>query len=190
MTLGRVPSPVCRASAAVPRSDVLSPLRFSRGLKIVLPLLLLLYGFGSGDRSLGSWIESVACVALLLTSVGVHELGHVVIVRRLGLTVRSVTLTAFGGLTHYEGTLPSPRSEGLVALAGPLASALLATALLVGRLAVGGSDVEGGVASVLTFGVATNVLIAVINLLPFPTLDGGRIVASFWVARSERRRQA
>ncbi len=169
---------------------MLFPLRFSRGLKIFLPLLLLAYGFGSSDRSLASWIESAASVGLLVGSVGVHEFGHVIVVRRLGLTVTSVTLTAFGGLTHYEGVPPSPLSEGLVAFAGPLASALLAGCLLVARLAVGGSDGDGGLASVLGFGVAINVLIAVINLLPLPTLDGGRIVASLWQAISQRRRSA
>ena len=105
MTVTRVASrtwrPVTHKSAP---AEVGFPVRVSRGLKILLPLLLLAYGFGSGDQSFANWLESAGCVALLLGSVAIHEFGHVVVVQRLGLTVKSVTLTAFGGLTHYEGT--------------------------------------------------------------------------------------
>lgn len=155
-------------------------LRFSRGLKIALPALLLVYGLGGGEQSVSNWLESAACVAVLLASVAVHEFGHVVIVQRLGLTVNGVTLTAFGGLTEYEGPTRSRLAQGLIAAAGPLASALLAGALLAARLSVGGNDVDGGLGGVLTFGIGTNVLITLVNLLPFPTLDGGQIVGSIW----------
>jgi Zn-dependent protease len=90
-------------------------------------------------------------------------------------------------LAYGFGSSERSLSEGLVAFAGPLASALLATGLLAARLAVGGSGVDDGLAGVLTFGVATNVVIAVINLLPLPMLDGGRIVASLRQAISHRR---
>jgi len=162
------------------------PVRFSRGLKFLLPILLLAYGLGSNAGSLSNWIESGACVVLLLGSVAIHEFGHVAVVRRLGLTVRSVTLTVFGGLTHYEGTDLSPLQDGCIAFAGPLASAVLATVLLAGRVAVGGSDVDSGLASVLTFGIGTNALIAVVNLVPLPSLDGGKVTAALWRAATRR----
>jgi len=166
------------------------PIRYSRGLKVLLPLLLLAYGFGSGDQSLSNWLESAGCVALLLGSVAVHEFGHVVVVQRLGLTVNAVTLTAFGGLTDYEGPPRSPLAQGAIAFAGPFTSALLAVILLAARLSVGGGDVDAGLAGVLTFGVGTNVMITVVNLLPFPALDGGQIVGSIWRGLSGRRERA
>jgi len=165
------------------------PIRLSRGLKVLLPLLLLAYGLGGGEQSVGNWLESAGCVALLIGSVAVHEFGHVLVLRRLGLTVNSVTLTAFGGLTEYEGRRSS-LAQGLIAFAGPCASALLAVTLLAVRLSLGGSDVDGGLASVLTFGVGTNAVITVVNLLPFPTLDGAQIVRSLWRVRSRGREHA
>jgi Zn-dependent protease len=181
----------CSAAAPYPLSlEVGFPIRFSRGLKLLLPLLLLAYGLGSGEQSLANWLESAGCVALLFGSVAVHEFGHVLVVQRIGLTVNGVTLTAFGGLTDYEGSERSPLAQGLIAFAGPLASALLAVALLAARGSVGGSDVDGGLASVLTFGVGTNALITVVNLLPFPTLDGGQIVRSLWTGLSRGRERA
>jgi Zn-dependent protease len=177
----RVASVTCQVNASnLVAIEVGFPVRFSRGLKVLLPLLLLAYGFGNGEQSLSNWAESAGCVALLLGSVAVHEFGHVLVVQRLGLTVNNVTLTAFGGLTEYEGPPRSPLAQGLIAFAGPFASSLLAVALLAVRLAVGGNDVDAGLAGVLTFGVGTNVLITVVNLLPFPTLDGGQIVGSIW----------
>jgi Zn-dependent protease len=169
------------------RPEVPFALRISRGLKVVAPLLLLVYGFGGGDSSWRDWLESACSVALLVASVAVHELGHVVVVRQLGLTVKQVTLTAFGGRTEYEGAPPSPLGDGLIAAAGPLASALLAAALLAARMAIGGADLDS-VPSVLTFGVATNVVITLVNLLPLPTLDGGQLTASLWRAMAQHRR--
>lgn len=185
----RVASVTCSPPNLFP-VEVGFPVRFSRGLKILLPLLLVAYGLGGGEQSLGNWLESAGCVVLLFGSVVVHELGHVLLVQRLGLTVNSVTLTAFGGLTEYEGSQRSSLAQGLIAFAGPCASALLAVGLLVARLSVGGNDVEGGLAGVLTFGVGTNAVITVVNLLPLPTLDGGQIVKSCWRRRSRGRQHA
>jgi len=166
------------------------PVRFSRGLKLLLPLLLLVYGLGGGEQSLINWLESAACVVLLFGSVAVHEFGHVLVVQRLGFTVKSVTLTAFGGLTEYEGPQRSSLAQGLIAFAGPCTSALLAALFLGARLSLGGNDVDGGLATVLTFGVGTNALITAVNLLPFPTLDGGQIVRSLWRGVSRLRKPA
>jgi Zn-dependent protease len=123
-------------------------------LKIVLPLLLLAYGLGGGRDSVGNWLESGGCVALLLVSVAAHEFGHVLIVQRLGFTVNGVTLTAFGGITEYEGAERSPLAQGLIAFAGPFGSAVLAVILLAARLAVGGNNVDNGMAGVLSSGSA------------------------------------
>jgi membrane-associated protease RseP (regulator of RpoE activity) len=54
-------------------------------------------------------------------------------------------------------------------------------------MAIGGSDLDS-VPSVLTFGVATNVVITLVNLLPLRTLDGGQLTASLWRAMAQHRR--
>ena len=157
-------------------------LRLSPGLKAGSPVLLVAFAVVRGNDS-AAWLEAGAFVALMVASAGVHELGHVLAVRACGLAVHRVTLTFFGGFTHYAGPPPTRSGTAAIAAAGPLASAFLATALLGGWVSVGETDTGPG--SLLGAGVVMNVAVAGINLLPVPGFDGGRIVGAVF-----RRRRA
>lgn len=75
------------------------------------------------------------------------------------------------------------RSMALVAVAGPLANLAMAFAwaLLLKVLLVTGAD--GGIASGMRYmalaGIAINILLMVLNLLPLPPLDGSRVLGGF-----------
>ncbi|GAB5468763.1 MAG: site-2 protease family protein [Rhodospirillales bacterium] len=77
--------------------------------------------------------------------------------------------------------LRNPRSGmALVALAGPASNLLQAAiAVVVLRLALqGGLEPESFLRSLLTIMVYVNCLLAILNLLPIPPLDGGRILVA------------
>ncbi len=81
------------------------------------------------------------------------------------------------------GNLRSPRRDmGLVAAAGPLANVLMAIAwglgLKLATMSALGASVGEYVARVCMAGVVVNLVLAVLNLIPVPPLDGGRIVIS------------
>jgi Zn-dependent protease len=76
------------------------------------------------------------------------------------------------------------RDYMLVAAAGPASNLVLAfvAALLLSKLPVspvilGESNVSAPLASLLSFGVRLNLLLAVFNMLPIPPLDGGNVLS-------------
>lgn len=118
---------------------------------------------------------------LLLFSALLHELGHAVMARRLGIEVEAITLFLTGGMTKMRGEAETPGHELKIALAGPAAS--LAIALATGGLALA----SGGAVQVLWLVLAgSNAIIAVFNLLPSFPLDGGRILrALLWFLQDD-----
>ena len=121
-----------------------------------LPLGLFFFSFGGG-------LVAAAGVMLLVL---IHELGHAVVVVRLGYRVRALTLHAFGGECDWEGT-PTEREEAEIALAGPFAQlVVLGLALVAPRLPWDIRDVL----------VGRNALLIALNLLPIGPFDGATAI--------------
>lgn len=113
-------------------------------------------------------------VVLLLLSVLVHELAHAFAALSLGMPVKEIVATLWGGHTQFEDEAPTPGRSAVVAVVGPLSNGVLAGVglLLLTRL-------DGGVTRLLLLAlVATNGFVAVFNLAPGLPLDGGRLVES------------
>ncbi len=132
------------------------------------------------------WWMAVAAVIGLFFSLILHELSHSLVARRYGLPISGITLFVFGGVAEMEEEPGSPKAEFLMAIAGPIASLVLAAALR-GFAEIGGalelSSPLLGVARYLAF---LNGLLAVFNLIPAFPLDGGRIFrAALWYWRKD-----
>ena len=115
-------------------------------------------------------------VLLLYASVLVHEIGHVVVAKLLGMQVNRVVLQFLGGASEVvEETPGKPGREFLVAAVGPLTSVLLGG---VG-FAVGAHFPAHSVGQLLANGFGwVNAVVAAFNLLPGLPLDGGRVLRS------------
>ncbi|MEU6745614.1 site-2 protease family protein [Spirillospora sp. NPDC046719] len=133
------------------------------------------------------WAAAVVTAVLFLASLAAHEFAHAVVARRFGVKVVSITLWMLGGVAQFEGEPPTARADLRIAAVGPAMSGALA-------LAFGGAWALAGVAGAPATAVAclgwlaaTNVLLAVFNLLPAAPLDGGRILRGFlWRSRGDR----
>jgi Zn-dependent protease len=139
----------------------------------VVPLAIVLFATpvllvaGSGDDALArtSILLGHLVFALLL-----HEFGHALVARRLGLHVVDVTIWPLVGMARIEGLAARPALEAPVAAAGPAVNLLLAGALALTPWTWS----RAGIGLNLVFGIG--------NLLPLYPLDGGRIVRA-WLAR-------
>jgi Zn-dependent protease len=124
----------------------------------------------------------------LFLSIILHELAHAVVARGFGLPIGGITLFIFGGVAELRQEPKTPRSEFWVAIAGPVASILIASVCLAGKL---GAEAAGfmPLTKVLAFLAMTNTVLALFNLVPAFPLDGGRVLRSiiWWRTGNLRR---
>jgi stage IV sporulation protein FB len=122
--------------------------------------------------------EQGAILSLVLTGaflfVVVHELGHAMAARLLGVRVTDVTIWPLGGMARLEDVPLSGRTEVVIAAAGPLAN-LASAGLLAGSgellRTLGLTEIRP-----VTLLVWINLLLAGFNALPAFPLDGGRVL--------------
>lgn len=120
------------------------------------------------------WMGGVAglvVVAIAFGSVLLHELGHAVVARRLGVNVSGIELHFFGGAAKMIEMPRSANHEIAIAAAGPLVSLVLA-GLGLGIGAMAGSWFVAVIGWI-------NLTIALFNLIPALPMDGGRILRAF-----------
>jgi Zn-dependent protease len=143
------------------------------GLVTLLSGDLIGYGVGFGF------------VVCLLLSVLLHELGHALTARWLGIGVRGITLEILGGYTEMDRDAPTPRAELLVSLAGPAVSLVLGLSAAVAALVLP----AGGPRQIAFLVALANIIVAVFNVLPGLPLDGGRALRAtvWWVSGSRQR---
>ena len=134
-------------------------------------------------------LAGFAAAVLFLASILFHEFGHALTARHYGVPTQRVTLWGLGGIAQLGGESPTPRAEGWIAAAGPLASAAVAVAGIGGWFVL---DTLGEPAiefRVLVWLGVMNALLAVFNMLPGAPLDGGRVLAAWrWGRHGDRYR--
>jgi Zn-dependent protease len=118
------------------------------------------------------WGTGLATAILFFGSVLFHELAHSVVAQRYKIKVMSITLFIFGGLARIGREPSKAIQEFNIAIAGPLASFVLAGLFYLLSLAVPESQMIGALGKYLS---GTNFLLGAFNLLPGFPLDGGRI---------------
>jgi len=130
------------------------------------------------ENFLTSFIFGIAATLIFFASIFLHELAHAVVARMESVQVLEIVLHPFGGLTRFRHEPKTPRAEFRIAVAGPVASFLLAL-LFLGLMAIFNS-LESRILAYLFFTlVLLNFLLAVFNLFPGYPLDGGRVLRAY-----------
>jgi Zn-dependent protease len=116
---------------------------------------------------------------VLFASVLVHELSHSLTAVALGYEVRGIKLFIFGGVSEIGGEPRTARDEALIAIVGPLSSAVIAGALEGARYLPG---LGPAASALLGYLALANVALAVFNMFPGLPLDGGRVLRAVFRA--------
>lgn len=128
------------------------------GTFISMGLTVLLYA------QIYGWLFAVGFVAVIF----VHEMGHYITSKKLGLDVSAPTFIPFLGAFIKMNSVPkSVREEAISAIGGPAAGAFV-TIICLGLYLLTLNPYWAGLAYLSAF-------INLFNLLPFGSLDGGRI---------------
>jgi Zn-dependent protease len=148
-----------------------------------------------------AYLTTVVTVLILFGSLIVHELGHALVARREGITVRRIDLFLFGGLTEMSRDAATPGEDFKIAAAGPLATFGFVLLCLGVDLAIVGphrlihaAELDGTVRITpvllsLSWLLFWNVLLLFFNLVPAFPLDGGRMTrAIVWRVTGEKQR--
>ncbi len=77
-----------------------------------------------------SLVFGLLTTLIFFVSIFLHEFAHAFVARLEGLQVMEIVLHPFGGLTRFRHEPDTPRAEFRIAIAGPVASFLLALLFL------------------------------------------------------------
>jgi Zn-dependent protease len=128
-----------------------------------------------------AWVVSVLGAVVLFLSVLAHELSHSLVALKNGLSIRRITLFIFGGVAHMDSEPRSPGVEFRMAIAGPVASVVIAGICGSIRFGLLGAFQESAGAVLLEYAFYANLVLACFNLVPGFPLDGGRVLrALLW----------
>lgn len=163
-------------------------------LSWLLLALLISWSLGAGlfpqeypglSNVVYAWMGIAVAIGVFF-SIVFHEFSHSIVARHFGMRIRGITLFIFGGVAEMEQEPPSPKSEFLMAIAGPISSFMLA--YLFWAIAVFASNSGwpvpiGGVAETMAL---INLVVAVFNMVPAFPLDGGRVLrAALWQRKGD-----
>ena len=118
------------------------------------------------------WGMGIATSLFFFASVLFHEMAHSLVAQRYKIRVVSITLFIFGGVARIEQEPSKAIQEFNIAVAGPIASFVLAGVFYVVGLFQPEQTMTGSVALTVA---ETNLALGLFNLLPGFPLDGGRI---------------
>jgi len=171
--------------------------RVSLDLSWFLLAVLIVWSLATGffpatvegiDPAIAWWLGVGGAIGLF-ASIVFHELAHAMVARRFAMPIAGITLFIFGGVAELKDEPPSARAEFLVAIAGPIASYVLAAGCYAAMLAVLLAGFGVALAALFSYLALINFVLATFNLVPAFPLDGGRVLrAGVWWWTGDLRR--
>ena len=145
-----------------------------------------------------AFVLAVVSAILFFLSILLHELGHALTAKRLGIGIASIDLWLFGGIAKMERDTRSAGEEFKVAAAGPAVTLIIAAVCFGVASLISGVDAAArgtaledsgvsGTVAVLGWLALVNISLLLFNLIPGFPLDGGRIARAIaWWRTGDR----
>lgn len=146
---------------------------------------LLLIGFEAWrwrEQGVSGMMFGVGLILLLFLCVVLHEFGHALAAKSVGIPVHEILLLPIGGLAFLTRLPRKPLHELWIAIAGPLVNVLIILVLLPFVMTdsltyvLPGPDVTPSLDTALSALFTANVMLVLFNMLPAFPLDGGRVL--------------
>lgn len=179
---------------------------------VVLIFLLIVYSLAGGvfpgwhpDWSVAvRWGTALVAGLLFFASLLAHEFAHSVVAQAYGIRVPRITLFLLGGVSELSAEPRTPKSEFLMAIAGPLMSLLLGVVFsYLGTRVAGGEQFATDLVQDRTAALAAlsplatmllwlgpvNLMLGIFNMVPGFPLDGGRVLRAliWWLTGNQLR---
>ena len=120
-------------------------------------------------------VITIITVILFFVSLLIHEMSHSLVARKKGTPVERITLYMFGGMAEIGKEPETPYNEFIMAIAGPIASFIMAAIFGVIWFFSRNFAPVGEPVRYLAF---INIILGAFNMLPGYPLDGGRVLRS------------
>lgn len=117
-------------------------------------------------------LQGAAATILLYASVLAHELGHALAAKAFGIRTRRIIFNLLGGGAEVVRGFRQSLPEFVIALAGPVVSALCGVAAFYAAPLAAGTMLF----PILKVVASMNLTLAAFNLLPLFPMDGGRVL--------------
>lgn len=146
------------------------------------PLIVMWFVVVARDLGHNSATLAMALALFALASLCIlaHEFGHVLAARRFGIGTHEVTLLPIGAVSRMTKNPDSVEQDLVISAAGPAVSVGLALAFAFLAMVSNDHDVFNVTrvagATIWTKLFWTNVIIAVVNLVPALPMDGGKLI--------------
>lgn len=171
--------------------DLFSILGFRVSLDLSWFLLAILIVWSLASGYFPATIENLPSETALVLGIGgalglffsilFHEFSHAMVARRYEIPIAGITLFIFGGVAEMEDEPPSAKSEFLMAIAGPIASYVLAVLFYAVAAILPEATARAPWGAAFDYLGLINVVLATFNMLPAFPLDGGRVFrAAVW----------